>query len=284
MQFKTSKDTFLKAISAVLGAINPKANLPILANVLVQSNGPDELKLTATDLEIGILTSCPARITEEGAVTIPAKKLHDIIRELPPEEVEVTVAKNFAVNIKTNKSFFKIMGLEPDEFPKLPEPTPEHSFKLEQRILKQCLALVVFAISRDDARYTLNGALLISKNNSLRFVATDGKRLASIKKDIELPKNTNIEVIIPAKTIAELLKTLTDESTEVGIAYAQNQMVFQCGETTITSRLIEGKFPNYEQVIPKGEKNKNTNYKTRSPFCNQAGFASHITRKPVCKI
>ena len=254
MQFKVQKETFLKAIATASGAIGSKNTLPILNNILIQTNGPDEISLTGTDLELGIKTQCEANVILQGAVTVPAKKLHEIVRELEPGGVEITVVKNNAVNIKTNKSFFKIIGLEPDDFPKLPEPTPEQSFELDQQVLKQCLILTSFAISRDEARYTLNGVLVILKGKTARFIATDGKRLASIEKTTDLPNEITLEVIVPVKTILELIKTLSDEGGKVKVACAQNQITFRLNKTTFTSRLIEGRFPNYEQVIPKEEK------------------------------
>ena len=254
MQFKVQKETFLKAIATASGAIGSKNTLPILNNILIQTNGPDEISLTGTDLELSIKTQCEANVILQGAVTVPAKKLHEIVRELEPGGVEITVVKNNAVNIKTNKSFFKIIGLEPDDFPKLPEPTPEQSFELDQQVLKQCLILTSFAISRDEARYTLNGVLVILKGKTARFIATDGKRLASIEKTTDLPNEITLEVIVPVKTILELIKTLSDEGGKVKVACAQNQITFRLNKTTFTSRLIEGRFPNYEQVIPKEEK------------------------------
>lgn len=256
LQIKIQKDEFLKAITTVFGAISSKATLPILSNILIQTNGPDQIVLSGTDLELGIKTHCPATVLLQGAVTVPAKKLYEIIRELGLGEVEVTVGKNNAVNIKTNKSFFKIMGLEPDDFPKLPEPASEQSFEMDRAVLKRCLSLTTFAISRDEARYTLNGVLAIFKSKKARFVATDGKRLASIEKDVQLPNDIVLEVIIPAKTIAEVIKAISDSQGKTKISLAQNQIMFQIDETTLISRLIEGRFPNYEQVIPKEVKTK----------------------------
>ncbi len=254
IQIKVQKDDFLKAITTVSGAISSKATLPILNNILIQSDGPDQILLTGTDLELGIRTQCPATVSLQGSVTVPAKKLYEIVRELTPGEIEVTVAKNNAVNIKTNKSFFKIMGLEPDDFPKLPELTPEQSFELDQQVLKQCLALTSFAISRDETRYTLNGVLVILRNKTARFVATDGKRLASIEKNLNLSSDVMLEAIIPLKTVSELIKALSDGEGKAKVVCAQNQIIFQLNKTTFVSRLIEGRFPNYEQVIPKDEK------------------------------
>lgn len=251
--FTVQKDELIKAVGVVLGAISSKATIPILNNILLQTDGPDKLTLTTTDLELGIKTECPAVVNLSGSVTIPAKKLHEILRELPSGEIEVTVGRNNAVNIKTNKSFFKIMGLEPDDFPKLLEPTPEQQFELDQQTLKKCLVLTSFAISRDETRYTLNGVLMIVRNKTIRFVATDGKRLAYIEKEID-GGEVLIEMIIPVKTILELVKTLSESTGKAKILCAQNQAIFKINKTIFVSRLIEGRFPNYEQVIPKEEK------------------------------
>ncbi len=256
LQIKVQKEEFLQAVTTVFGAVSSKATLPILANILIQSNGPDQIILSGTDLELGIKTQCPATVLLQGAITIPAKKLYEIIRELGSGEVEITVGKNNAVNIKTNKSFFKIMGLEPDDFPKLPDPTAEQSFEMDRVVLKECLSLTIFAISRDETRYTLNGVLAIFKAKKARFVATDGKRLASIEKEINLPNDILFEIIIPAKTIAEVIKTISDGQGKIKISLSQNQIMFQIDETILISRLIEGRFPNYEQVIPKDVKTK----------------------------
>ncbi len=256
MQIKVQKNDFLKAITIVSGAVGSKTTLPILNNILIQSDGPDQILLTGTDLELSIRTRCAATVALQGSITIPAKKLYEIIRELEPGEIELTVSKNNAANIKTNKSFFKIMGLEAEDFPKLPEPAPEQTFELGQQILKQCLMLTSFAVSRDETRYTLNGVLVILKNQTARFVATDGKRLASVEKNLDLSGNTALEAIIPTKTVSELIKTLSESEGKAKVVYAQNQVIFQLNETTFVSRLIEGRFPNYEQVIPKEEKTR----------------------------
>ena len=253
IELQIQKEDFLKAVSVVLGAISSKATVPILSNILIQTDGPDKISLTATDLELGIKTECPATVNMGGSVTVPAKKLHEILRELPTGEIEVIVAKNNAVNIKTNRSFFKIMGLEPDDFPKLPEPTPEQSFELDQQTLQKCLVLTSFAISRDETRYTLNGVLVVVRSRSISFVATDGKRLAYIERETT-DTNNPFEMIVPAKTVLELIKTLSEDEQKAKIVCAQNQTIFKLNKTLFVSRLIEGKFPNYEQVIPKDEK------------------------------
>lgn len=252
MHLNVGKEDFLAAIGTASGAVGTKATIAILNNLLFQTNGPDELFVTGTDLELGVRTRCAVRVENQGAVTIPARKLVEIVRELPSAEIEITVAKNNAVNIKTANSFFKIMGLGADDFPKLPESKAEKTCELDQEVLRRCLTLTSFAISRDEARYTLNGVLVILRNKLARFVATDGKRLATIEVNIDLPSEVNIEAIIPAKTVFELIKALSIRE-KVQLLFTETQAVFQLPKTTFFSRLIEGRFPNHEQVIPKEE-------------------------------
>ena len=254
MDIKVQKTDFLKAVSLTAGAVSSKGAVPVLNNILLQANKEmEQIVLTGTDLEIGIRTNCQAQVILEGSITIPAKKLFDIVRELPEGEIDIAVTKNNAVNIKAKKAYFKIMGLGAEDFPKLPEPTPNQTFELDQAILKHCLGLTSFAISHDETRYTLNGVLIALKNGMARFVATDGKRLAFVEKKVDLLKDISIDAIIPAKTVLELLKNLPGQG-KVKVMYSQNQILFQLEGTTIVSRLIEGKFPNYEQVIPKETK------------------------------
>lgn len=254
MEIQTQKNTFLKAVSLVGVVAAPKTNtLPILENILIETVGTDQIRLIGTNLELGISTTLSVRVIKEGSITIPSKRLHDIIRELPEGEVEITVAKNNTVNIKSGKAYFKIMGLAKDDYPKLPEFSMDNSIEIEQALVKESLSLTSFAISCDETRYVLNGVLVSIKDGRIRFVATDGRRLAFIDKQFNNATGRDFEMILPTKTIQELLKVLTWEGT-VRIIPSQNQVIFYLGDTFLVSRLIEGHFPNYEQVIPKEEK------------------------------
>ena len=245
MEIKINKNDFVKTLSLTTAVVGSKNTIPILNNILIRTNKPqDQITVIGTDLEIGVQSTCPAQITTEGAVTMPAKKFYDIIRELPESEIEIVVGKNNAVNIKAKKTFFKILGLAADDFPEPPEFTRQELFEIEQKTLKHCLSATVFAVSHDEARYTLNGILIMVKNGHIRFVATDGKRLAFVEKEINLPKTLTLEAIIPAKAVFELAKNLSETGT-AKIAYSQNQILFEFDGTTVISRLIEGKFPNY---------------------------------------
>lgn len=258
MEIKVSKSNFLKAASLVTGVTAQKANtLPILGNVLLETTSKGELRLIGTDLEVGISTTMQVEVMKEGSITVPAKKINEIIRELPEGEVEITVSKNNAVNIKAGKAYFKIMGLTKEDYPKLPEWSSKDSIELEQGLIKESLSLTAFAISYDETRYVLNGVLVSVKGTKIRFVATDGRRLAYVEKEIKNKTGQDFDIIVPVKAVHELIKMLSWEGT-VQIIPSQNQAVFNMGETYLVSRLIEGHFPNYEQVIPKGEKTKCT--------------------------
>lgn len=255
MRFSTTKDVLLKSIQSVQTAINAKSSLPILSNILIEAND-DNLVLTTTDLDIGIISTIPVKPSVAGAITVPAKKFSDIIKELPDGEmISVSVKKNNLVTIDCEKSSFKIMGLPKEDFPQLPEFKDKDTISLQQKKLKKMLRLTDFAISHDETRYVLNGILFVIKPSHIRMVATDGRRLAMMEDKMQLPKTLERKLIVPTKTIGELERTLGDDG-DVKIFFSDNQIFFDAGSTRIVSRLIEGEFPNYEQVIPKEPKEK----------------------------
>ncbi|MCX5666402.1 MAG: DNA polymerase III subunit beta [Candidatus Omnitrophica bacterium] len=254
MKFDTTKEILIKGIQEVQNAINPKTTLPILSNILIET-GKETVSLTATDLDIGIVSTITVKTGSEGVITVPAKKFFDIIKELPDGEVAISVKKNNLVYIESIGCVFKIMGLPKDEFPQLPDFKDKDSISMQRARLKKMLSMTSFAISRDETRYVLNGVLFVIKPTYIRIVATDGRRLAMVEEKNQSPKTHEKKVIIPAKTITELVKLLGDEG-EVRICFGNNQVLFDMGSTKVVSRLIEGEFPNYEQVIPKETKEK----------------------------
>jgi len=254
MKFVINKTVLLNGIQTVQNVITTKAALPILSNVLIETQS-DGLGLTATDLDIGINCVIPVDIQEAGAITIPAKRFGDIIKELSSDEVTISIKKNNLVIIETELCQFKIMGLPKEEFPRLPEFKDTEVIKLEQPVLKQMLNLTSFAVSFDETRYILNGILLKVQKNNLIFVATDGKRLAVMERKLKQEMDTDISIIIPIKTIQELNRNLKDEG-ELSLVLGANQALFDLGNITIISRLIEGEFPDYKQVIPPASANK----------------------------
>jgi len=255
MKITTSKDNLLKGIQAVQNAVSNKSTLPILSHILLEAK-KDGIKLVATDLEIGVSVLVSGEVFEEGAITIPARKFSEIIKELSGDEaINISVKKSQSITIESNKSYFRLMGLLKEDFPQLPEFPSQGAknidfIKIPQKLLKNMIQLTSFAMSHDETRYVLNGILFSFKDKTLKLVATDGRRLAVIEKQVTEIGNTKKDAIIPMKTIQELSRNLTEEG-EVTFCFKENQLQINLGQITITSRLIEGEYPNYEQVIPK---------------------------------
>jgi len=254
MRVQVDKSSIQKAVQQVQNVVSAKNTLPILSNILIEAS-KDKLKLVATDLDIGISCTIKANIIEEGATTVPAKKFSDIIKELPNNTVLLTTKKNNSTQIECDKCYFKVMGLPKEEFPKLPDLHNKETLLIKQPDLKAMINMTEFAISRDETRYVLNGILFVIKANSLTLAATDGRRLAIMEKHMSIQSGVERRMIVPAKTIHELSRALKDEG-DVKLVFSDNQVLFDIDDVMIISRLIEGEFPNYEQVIPKENKDK----------------------------
>jgi len=253
MKIKILKSDLVKNIQNVQNVISSRSSLPILSNVLIEAD-KNNIKLTSTDLDIGIISILTSEIDEPGAITVPAKRFNDIVKELPDEDILINTLKNNSMSIKCGKCFFKILGLPKEDFPKLPEFNREPHIVLDQIVLKKMLSMTHFSMSHDETRYVLNGTLFIFKNNQFSMVATDGKRLSFIKKDLDKEVQEK-SIIVPSKAIYELNRILKDEGI-VKITFSENQVKFELGNITVISRLIEGEFPNYEQIIPSPSKEK----------------------------
>lgn len=254
MKFQTTKEKLFNNVQIVHNIVAPKVSLPILSNILIEATG-SKVKLTTTDLDIGISCEYPVDVVEIGAITIPTKRFADIMHELPDGQVIVTAKKNNTVIIQTESCEFKIMGMPKEEFPKLPEFKDKEAIKIPQALLKEMLMKTSFSVSRDEARYILNGILFEIENNKIRLVATDSRRLALIEKKIDLGANKQIKIIVPIKTINELSRNLKEEG-DILFVLGGNQLLFDLGHIHIISRIIEGEFPDYRQVIPGEEKEK----------------------------
>lgn len=249
MKLESSKEVLVNGITTTQNIISIRSTLPILSNILLETV-KDRLIIIGTDLDIGIITNIPVNVSAEGSITVPAKKFLDIIKELPEAPITISVRKNNMVHIVCENVQFKIMGMPKDDFPKLPEFKDKDSAKLNQSLFKTMLNMTSFAMSRDETRYILNGVYMIIKKNSIKMVATDGRRLALIEREIELPKTIDKKIIIPIKAVQELLRNLKEDG-DLSISFGDNQVMFDLGNSIIISRLIEGEFPSYEQVIPK---------------------------------
>src|SRR3984957_362169 len=248
MKFSVSKDKLLEGLSTVQNVVSTRTTLPILSNVLLQASD-GEIRLTTTDLDVGVRGTIEAQVERTGATTLPARRLFAIVRELPASEIYVDVdSKNFA-SIRSGASFFKILGLPEEEFPPLARFDNAKDFTIGQKELKDGLKKTSYAISTDETRYVLNGILFSFKENKLTLVATDGRRLALVDLEVEFPRSQEVDIIVPTKAVTELGRLLGDEG-EVRLSVDENQVAFQIGDTLLASKLIEGNYPNYRQVIP----------------------------------
>jgi len=251
MRIVCSKSDISKGIQVVQNIVSGKTTLPILSHILLETRG-DQLCLSSTDLETGIECLIPV---ETGGITVPARKIGDIVRELPEAEVNLTV-KDKMITLKCRKGVFKIAGLEKEDFPALPQLKKEKSFTLRQEVLKNMLKRTSFAVSHDEARYALNGILFVIKENKLKLVSTDGRRLAYIERKVQIPEDVEGEVIVPTKASNELSRILDEGKGDVDIILGENQIAFHLDDIVLVSRLIEGHFPDYQKVIPKKCKEK----------------------------
>ena len=199
MKIKITKENLLEGIQIVQNIVSSKATLPILSNMLMET-GADKIKLNTTDLDIGVSCEIPVEIIEEGAITIPAKRFSDIVKELPFGDILISTKKNNQIDIEGNKCRFKLIGLPKEEFPKFPEFKDKEVVKIEQKVFKEMIRLTSFAVSHEESRYVLNGLLVEIEDDNIRIVATDGRRLAKIEKKIAAPIKKEISVIIPLKS------------------------------------------------------------------------------------
>ena len=254
MKIKTSKENLLMGIQTVQNIVSTKATLPILSNILLETK-KDKLKLNATDLDIGISCEIPVEILVEGGITIPAKRFYDIVREMPAGDIVVFAKKNNQIDIEGVNCRFKLTGLPSEEFPKFPEFKDKEVIQIEQKAFKDMLRLTSFAVSNEESRYVLNGILLEIAETVIRVVATDGRRLAKIEQKMPSSLKKDIAVIIPIKAVQEIMRNLKEEGM-VSFVVGTNQILFDIDGILIATRIIEGAFPNYQQVIPKPCQNR----------------------------
>jgi DNA polymerase-3 subunit beta len=252
MEFSVKKFDLLEELLLTQGVVERKTTIPILSNLLVEAKG-NRLTITATDLELSIRTSCEAKVKKEGAGTIPAKKLLELVRLLPDEEIRFKLLENHWVHIACDRRNYKLVGMSKDNFPALPE-FPHALIKIPAKLLASVIAKTTFAISLEESRYTLNGALLVVKPGSLTMVATDGHRLAMVETDHKfdgLPTETR--VLVPKKAMNEVQRLAAESSDDAVVEFGQDEshLFFQFGGRLLTCRKLTGQFPNYEAVLPR---------------------------------
>ena len=256
MKFSATKEKLLEGLQQVQNVVSTRTTLPILSNVLLQAK-EGAVHLTTTDLDVGVRGSFEANVDKTGATTLPARRLFTIIRELPSSEISVEVDGKNAASIRSGQSFFKILGLPEEEFPPLPKFENAKVVTMRQKDLHDGLRKTAYAISTDETRYVLNGVLFSFKENKLTLVATDGRRLAMLDIELEFPRSHEADIIVPTKAVTELQRLLKDDG-EVKISVGSGQIAFDLNNTLLVSKLIEGNYPNYKQVIPSEAKERVT--------------------------
>jgi DNA polymerase-3 subunit beta len=247
MKFTITRERLQEGLVAVAAAVPAKTTLPVLSNVLVEAT-KQGLRLSGTDLDIAVSTTVAADVDAEGAATLPAKKLSDIVRELPSAPIRVTTAGEQRVSLECGRTKFKLLGLPREEFPSFPPVKFDKAWKAPAELVHKLVAHVAFAASTEESRPILNGVLWELRPDRMRMVATNGHRLA--KMDVPASGGSTADLIVPPKALEQVRKLFAPEA-EVEIAKSENHIGFRAGGTLVYSRLIEGPYPNYEQVIPR---------------------------------
>jgi DNA polymerase-3 subunit beta len=252
MEFSVTKSALLNELNTTQGVVERKTTIPILSNLLVEARD-GRLTITATDLELSVRTSCDAKVKKEGAGTIPAKKLLELVRLLPEGEIKFKLLDNHWVEIVSDRKKYKLVGMAKENFPALPA-MPHVLVKIPAAALEGLISKTKFAISMEESRYTLNGGLLILKPDTLAMVATDGHRLALAETDQKLSGlNGEVKVLIPKKAMDEVekLSAVSGDEAKMDFAKDESNLFFQVGHRLLISRILTGQFPNYEAVLPR---------------------------------
>jgi DNA polymerase-3 subunit beta len=270
MKFTITREKLHEGLNAVAASVPSKTTLPVLSNILVEAT-KDGLRLSGTDLDLAVSTIIPAQIDQEGATTLPARKLVEIVRELPSASIRVTSSGEQRVQIECGRSRFKLLGLSRDEFPAFPAVKFEGGWKIAAKDLQKLIGHVSFAASTEESRPILNGVLWELRSDRMRMVATNGHRLA--RMDVPLKgAGGQADLIVPPKAL-EQIRRLFGPDEEIEIARSDNHLGFRSAGTQVFTRLIEGPYPNYEQVIPR----ENDKIMT----ADRAAFAAALRRMSI---
>jgi DNA polymerase III subunit beta len=255
MELVVRKNELLRELQLFQGIVERKNTIPILANVLLEAKG-DEVRMLATDLEVALRSRCQASVAKGGALTLPAKKLYEIVKALPETDVRIEEDKN-GVKVAADRFDSRMQTLPREDFPTLPESTGTARASLPRAALKEMVGKTQFAITGEDTRFFLNGALFVLRSDSMSLVATDGHRLALVSvardgKGDAVKTGDDVKRILPKKTLLELGKLLTEGDGDIQYDAGENHLFFEVGGRVLISRMIDGQFPAYERVIPKG--------------------------------
>ncbi len=248
MKFIVSKSKFLDGLQNVQNVVNTRSTLPVLSNALISAED-GLLTLTTTDLDITVRCSVEADIEESGSTTLPVRRVSSIVRELPDGDLSIEVDDDDVATVKCQSSYLRIIGMDREEFPPVPSPEGRFCYHLDQGVFKEMLRKTLYAASTDETRHVLNGVLMSFKDGKLTVVATDGRRLALVDEEIEFPAEAEQNLILPSKSVNELVHILGDSGDLM--VYAQpNQAMFEFEGVLMATKLIDGEYPNYHQVIP----------------------------------
>jgi DNA polymerase III subunit beta len=248
MKFTITREQLQEGLLAVASSVPTRTTLPVLSNILVEAK-KGGVRLAGTDLDIAVSTVVPAEVDAEGAVTLPAKKLVEIVRELPSAGIRMSATGEQRVTLECGRARFKLLGIQRDEFPSFPPVDFRESWKMTSGDLQKLISHVAFASSTEESRPILNGVLWELREKHMRMVATNGHRLA--KMDIPVGgSGTAADLIVPPKAL-EQIRRLFGPADEIDVARSENHLGFRCGETLVYTRLVEGPYPNYDQVIPR---------------------------------
>ncbi|MBI1912253.1 MAG: DNA polymerase III subunit beta [Deltaproteobacteria bacterium] len=252
MKFTIDKGNFIKVLQRIQGIVEKRNTMPILANVLIEANN-NRINIMATDLEVFIKDSALAQVSENGSITINARKVFEIVKELPSDTIDFSTGKDDKVSLKAGKAKFNIMGLPSKDFPAFPAIDESRLQTIESDILKDMIDKTSFAVSTDETRYNINGFLLEKDDTTIRMVATDGHRLALIeKKDGKnMPTEEKEGVLLPRKGVMEMRKLLDEKEGNFQLGISQKSAIMKKDNAVISVRLLEGEFPDYKKVIPK---------------------------------
>jgi len=250
MKFSLVRAKLLDALQTVQNVVSSRNTLQILSNALIKvENG--KLQITTTDLDITVKCGVDAEIVQPGGTTIPIRRLAGIVRELPEGKIEFEISDEDVAEVRCGSSFFRIIGLPMRDFPPVPVADGKYSYRMDQGTLREMLRKTAYAASLDETRRVLNGVLMSFKDGKLTTVATDGRRLALVEHEVEFPEDAATEMILPSKAVNELMHILGEEG-DLKIYAHKNQIVFEFGNVVMSSKLIDGVYPNYKQVIPAG--------------------------------
>lgn len=251
MELTVAKADLQKELQLCQGIVEKRSTIPILSNVLLKA-ADGKLQIAATDLDVTILSSCPARVTTPGGVTIEARRLFDVVRSLPDDDVHITMQENNSLLIESGTAKFRLLGLPAEDYPTLPSVDVSNSISVSLEELKTMVGKVRFAITHEETRFQLNGALLKVQPNKMEMVATDGHRMALInfpKGNGKTTAGTDLTILIPRKALDEILRLESGEEGTVQFGVSENQLFFDAGDRRLMARMIDVNFPNYMEVI-----------------------------------